>query len=90
MEDLKELHFHVNDRDKFKKLPLEGWFHPCFRCYAVTGYKYFVIVEDTKYYYNLCFGCSFTKNFKVMIEKINKYHKKIKLQEQNDYRPKSS
>ena len=84
MGDIKEIHFHVKNREKFKTLPIEGWFHPCYRCYSVTGYEYFLVEEDTKYTYNLCYGCSLPPNFRIMKKKIIKYHKNIKLQEQID------
>lgn len=88
MEEEVEFHFHVKKREKFKRLPMEGWFHPCHRCYTITGYEYFYKIKNIKYTYNLCYSCSIPEYFNIMKNKIKKYHKKskekVKPQEQND------
>tara|TARA_Y100000389_G_scaffold5557_1_gene5320 strand:- start:1310 stop:1552 length:243 start_codon:yes stop_codon:yes gene_type:complete len=63
---------------KIENLPEEGWFHPCFLCYTITGqYKKIENVGEKIYDYNvyLCKPCQ--KKILKDTELENKYRKMV-------------
>ncbi len=63
---------------EIEDLPDEGWFHPCFLCYTITGqYKKIENVGEKIYDYNvyLCKPCQ--KKISKDIELEKKYRKMV-------------
>ena len=65
----------IKKRNKYKKkLPLYGWFHPCYYCHTPTGTTHKFYIFHTIYVYYLCKDCNYiSKKSKIYKDIIKRF-----------------